>query len=82
MVTVVPVQAQEPDSQRQALIVRAKSLELHTSYVPPPAGSPLEHFAAGFAKVMCSAVFITGLEPEFAAENVGYFTAPFKSKSP
>ena len=24
---------------------------------------------------MCSAVFITGLTPEFAAENVGYFSA-------
>ena len=31
---------------------------------------------ARFAKVMCSAVFITGLDPDFAAENVGYFTAP------
>jgi len=26
---------------------------------------------------MCSAVFITGLNPEFAAENVGYFTSPY-----
>jgi len=29
------------------------------------------------AKVICSAVFITGLDPDFAAENVGYFTAPY-----
>ena len=81
MVAVLPAQAQEPDSQRQALIARAKSLELNTPYIPPPAGSPLEHFAAGFAKVMCSAVFITGLEPEFAAENVGFFTAPHKNRA-
>lgn len=27
--------------------------------------------------MICSAVFITGLDPEFAAENVGYFTAPY-----
>lgn len=60
---------------RAALIERAKALELDTPYVPPP-GDPLEHHAAGFAKIMCSAVFITGLDPDFAAENVGYFTAP------
>ena len=58
-----------------ALIARAKAIELDTPYVAPP-GEPLVHHAAGFAKVMCSAVFITGLDPDFAAENVGYFTAP------
>ena len=36
---------------------------------------------AGFAKVMCSAVFITGLDPDFAAENVGYFTAPYEMRA-
>ena len=40
-----------------SLIARAKSLELDTPYVPPP-GDPLLHHAAGFAEVMCSAVFI------------------------
>jgi hypothetical protein len=60
-----------------ALIARAKSLELDTPYVPPP-GDALEHHAAGFAKIMCSAVFVTGLNPDFAAENVGYFTAPYE----
>lgn len=29
---------------------------------------------------MCSAVFITGLDPAFAAENVGYFTAPYAER--
>src|SRR5215510_15144583 len=64
----------------EALIARAKSLELDTPYVPPP-GDPLEHHASGFAKIMCSAVFITGLEPEFAAENVGYFTCPYEVRA-
>lgn len=72
--SVTTVIAQIPDA-RQVLIARAKSLELNTSYVPPP-GDPLEHYASGYAKIMCSAVFITGLDPAFAAENVGYFTAP------
>jgi hypothetical protein len=48
--------------------------------VPPP-GDPLEHHAAGFAKVMCSAVFVTGLDPDFAAEHVGYFTAPYEERA-
>ena len=67
-------QQQAASSPRDALIARAKSLELNTPYVPPP-GNPLEHHASGFAKIMCSAVFITGLDPDFAAENVGYFTS-------
>jgi CubicO group peptidase (beta-lactamase class C family) len=67
-------------SSRDALIARAKSLELDTPYVPPP-GDPLEHHTAGFAKVICSAVFITGLDPDFAAENVGYFTGPYAERA-
>ena len=68
------------DKKLEALLSRAKALELNTSYVPPP-GNALSHQAAGFAKVMCSAVFITGLDPEFAAESVGYFTAPYEVRS-
>src|ERR1700745_3565719 len=67
-------------SSRDALIARAKSFELDTPYVPPP-GDPLEHHTSGFAKVMCSAVFITGLDPNFAAENVGYFTSPYAERA-
>src|SRR5205809_6425748 len=63
-----------------ALIARAKSLELNTPYVPPP-GDALDHQTAGFAKIMCSAVFITGLDPDFAAENVGYFTSPYAERA-
>ncbi|HZM94836.1 MAG TPA: serine hydrolase [Vicinamibacterales bacterium] len=74
----VTLVAQVPDA-RQVLIARAKSLELNTTYVPPP-GDPLEHYASGYAKIMCSAVFITGLDPAFAAENVGYFTAPYNER--
>ena len=72
--------APDPAPSPAALIARAKALELNTSYVAPP-GDPLVHHAAGFAKVMCSAVFITGLDPEFAAENVGYFTAPYEIRA-
>ena len=64
----------------KAMLARAKALELNTPYVPPP-GDPLEHHASGYAKIMCSAVFVTGLDPAFAAENVGYFTAPYADRA-
>jgi CubicO group peptidase (beta-lactamase class C family) len=67
-------------SRHDALIARAKALELDTPYVPPP-GDPLELHAAGYAKVMCSAVFVTGLDPDFARENVGFFTGPYEERA-
>ena len=72
--------AQSRDEARQALIARGQSLDLKTPYVPPP-GEKIEHYASGYAKIMCTAVFITGLDPAFAAENVGYFTAPYEERA-
>jgi hypothetical protein len=43
---------QTPTS-REAMLARARALELKTAYAPPP-GDPLEHHAAGLAKVICS----------------------------
>src|SRR6266545_6207283 len=77
---VATAASQEPLPTNEALIARAKLFELDTPYVPPP-GDPLEHHTAGFAKIMCSAVFITGLAPEFAAENVGFFTSPYSERA-
>ncbi len=57
-----------------ALIARAAGLELDTEWEVPP-GDPLEHALAGFAKILCSAVFITGRDVEEAAENAGYFVS-------
>src|SRR6266513_4134612 len=74
LLTAIPAPAQSP------LIARARSLELSTPYVPPP-GDPLEHHAAGLAKVVCSAVFVTGLAPEFAVQNLGFFTAPYEERA-
>jgi CubicO group peptidase (beta-lactamase class C family) len=67
-------------SPLEELLARARSLELNTPYVPPP-GEPLDHHTSGFAKIMCSAVFITALDPDFAAENVGYFTSPYEQRA-
>src|SRR5256884_361426 len=74
LLTAIPAPAQSP------LIARARSLEPSTPYVPPP-GDPLEHHAAGLAKVVCSAVFVTGLAPEFAVQNLGFFTAPYEERA-
>jgi CubicO group peptidase (beta-lactamase class C family) len=62
------------------MLARANSLELDTEYVAPP-GDPLEHHTSGFAKTLCSAVFITGLDPDFAAESVGYFSGPYAERA-
>ena len=67
------------DDADAALIARAASLELDTDYVPPP-GQALHHYTSGFAKTLCSAVFITGLDWKDAAANVGGFTSPFEER--
>lgn len=77
---LTPTLAAQNSPDTAALVARAKALELDTPYVPPP-GDPLEHHAAGLAKVIASAVFITGLDPDFALENVGYFTAPYEERA-
>jgi CubicO group peptidase (beta-lactamase class C family) len=71
--------APTPPPSKEALIARAKPLELSTPYEPPP-GDPLEHNTSGYAKTMCSAVFITGLDPDVAAESVGYFSGPYSER--
>ena len=71
-----PVPTDAPDP-RAAMLERAASLELDTPYEPVP-GEALHHHTAGFANILCSAVFLTGLDPDDAAENVGGFTSPFE----
>ena len=65
---------------KSKMLARAAELELKTKYKAPP-GDALSHNTAGYAKIMCSAVFITGLTPAFAAENVGYFTSPYSERA-
>ena len=45
-----------------------------TRYIPE--GSPLELGLAGYAKVLCSAVFVSGRDEKEAARNSGYFLMP------
>lgn len=64
----------EPDPL-VALLDRGRRLELDTPYVPPP-GDPDNHYTMGFARTLCSGVFVSGLDEDFAAANIGYFTSP------
>ena len=73
-----PVPTDASDA-RAALIARAAALELDTEYEPPP-GEALHHQTAGFASTLCSAVFLTGLDPADAAANIGGFTSPFEER--
>lgn len=63
------------EDPRDALIARGQSLEIPGDWVVPP-GDPLAHATAGFAKILCSNVFLSGLDPAFAAENTGFFSSP------
>ncbi len=67
------------DIKKRKLIERGLSFELDTPYSPPP-GNPASHHASGFAKILCSAVFVTGLDFDFAAEAIGYFTSPYEER--
>jgi CubicO group peptidase (beta-lactamase class C family) len=64
---------------KSPLLERAKSLELDSPYIAPP-GEPLQHHTAGFAKIVCSAMFISGFDADFAARNLGYFVAPYEER--
>ncbi len=43
---------------------------------PTPVGTPTENGLAGFAKILCSAVFVSGREDAEAARNSAYFFMP------
>ena len=49
--------------------------ELSTGWEVPP-GDPLELMTAGFAKILCSALFVTGRDLATAADEDGFFVSP------
>ena len=65
---------------RAKMLKRADSMELATNYTAPSFDT-LAYYASGYAKIMCSAVFVSKLDPLFAAYNVGGFVSPFESRS-
>tara|TARA_B100001079_G_C16409989_1_gene515783 strand:- start:370 stop:1881 length:1512 start_codon:yes stop_codon:yes gene_type:complete len=73
--------AQSPtsDGSPASINARADYFRLDNAYIPPP-GEALHHYTAGFAKILCSAVFVTGLDPVDAAANMGGFISPFNQR--
>ena len=69
-----PPAAGEELTLGESLVARGQQHELETIRVPPP-GDFIEHEGAGFAKVLCSAVFLTGLDFEGAQTWIGGFTS-------
>src|SRR3990172_1275468 len=49
--------------------------EFSTAWEVPP-GDPVEHMTAGYAKILCSALFITGRDLANAADEDGFFVSP------
>lgn len=72
--------APSSDGSTEQVIARAAYFDLGSEYVPPP-GEALHHQTAGFAKILCSGVFITGLDADDAAANVGGFISPFDERA-
>lgn len=67
-------------SPTAGLIARGDSLALPGSWTPVP-GNAIDHSTAGFATIMCAAVFLTGLDPADAAANVGFFVSPAEDRA-
>jgi len=65
--------------QQSMMLQRALMEELDTPYAPPPGRAEVHH-ACGFAKILCSGVFITGLDMDFTAEAIGYFSSPYEER--
>ena len=67
------------ETPAETLQERAERLDLGTAYSPPP-GDINAHYTMGFARTLCSAVFVSGLDAGFAASNVGFFTSPLETR--
>ncbi len=67
------------DGSPDGINARADCFRLDNPHTPLP-GEALHHHTAGFAKILCSAVFVTGLDPEDAAANVCGFISPFEQR--
>ncbi len=75
LLSVVLLSACDPSKTQDRPIAK----ELPTTWEAPP-GDPLEHGAAGFAKVLCSALFITGRDLATAADENGFAVSPRETR--
>ena len=77
--SIFAAEAPVSDGSAESINARADYFRVDNNYEPPP-GEALHHYTAGFAKILCSAVFVTGLDPKDAAANVGGFISPFDQR--
>jgi CubicO group peptidase (beta-lactamase class C family) len=56
--------------KREAMLARARAADLPGRWTPPP-GDPLSHHTAAYAKLLCTAVFVSGMDPSFARQTLG-----------
>ena len=70
LATQATAQAPQADAKRDAMLARGKDAEISNEWTPPP-GDPLSHFTVAYAKLMCSAAFVSGMEPDFARQTMG-----------
>jgi CubicO group peptidase (beta-lactamase class C family) len=49
--------------------------------IPSPVGTPTENGLAGFAKILCSGVFVSGRAPEDAVHGSAYFFMPVAERN-
>ena len=63
-------QTQSAEAGRDAMLARAKAAQISDAWNPAP-GDPLSHFTVAYAKLMCSAVFVSGMDPAFARQTLG-----------
>lgn len=60
----------QTEAEREAMFARAKAAEISDAWTPPP-GEPLAHVTVAYAKLLCSAVFVSGMDPDFARQTMG-----------
>jgi CubicO group peptidase (beta-lactamase class C family) len=58
------------------ILTLALAFALQTPSYPTPKGTPTENGLAGFAKILCSGVFVSGREPADVAQGSAYFFMP------
>ena len=73
------IRHRDRDDARHALAARGQGLEIPGSFARVD-GDALLHETAGFAKVLCTSAFYTGIEPRRAAAASGFVVSPLASR--
>ena len=64
-----------------AVVIATAQQPAHPSSAFAPHGTPTELGLAGYAKVLCSAIFVSGRDPAEAFRNSGFFMMPDEERA-